>query len=230
MALVQEPYVGSTGTLKQSPGTRIIQCTLNRQKPVKAAIIVFSDKLRVIHDPQLVTETECAVTLEAGNLKLGVVSVYYEGDQLIGPYIDRTKAICQNLQTNNLIIGGDINAWSHWWGSSSENERGEEYSRFLNEMGYHILNTGDTPTFEVWRQGRLFASIVDVTACSQPLLGKITEWKVDRNLTTSDHNALTYTLEVGGKLQHTAYPTTRKYNTKKAKWSDFDRQLHTSLA
>lgn len=229
IALVQEPYVGSTGTLKQYPGTRVIQCSLNRQKPVKAAIIVFGDRLRVIHDPQIVTETECAVLLEAGTLKLGVVSVYFEGDQPIEPYIERTRTACQKLGTSNVIVGGDVNAWSQWWGSSAENQRGEAYSSFLNEINYHILNEGDTPTFEEYRQGKLCTSIVDVTACSTPLLGKVKEWKVNRTLTTSDHNAITYVLCVGEKLQRIARPTTRKYNTRKAKWSQFDEQLHASL-
>lgn len=114
VALVQEPYVGKTGTLKQQPGTRVIQCTLNRQKPVKAAIIVFGDHLEVIQDPQLITETEAAVTLMAGTLKLGAVSIYYEGDQDIDPYIMRTQSACHNLGTENLVVGGDVNAWSPW--------------------------------------------------------------------------------------------------------------------
>ncbi|GBP26446.1 hypothetical protein EVAR_85948_1 [Eumeta japonica] len=45
IALVQEPYVGNQGILKQNPGTKVIQCTVGRQKPVKAAIIVFGDKV-----------------------------------------------------------------------------------------------------------------------------------------------------------------------------------------
>ncbi|GBP96824.1 hypothetical protein EVAR_85581_1 [Eumeta japonica] len=64
IALVQEPYVGNQGILKQNPGTKVIQCTVGRQKPVKAAIIVFGDKVEVLHDPQLVTETESAVLLK----------------------------------------------------------------------------------------------------------------------------------------------------------------------
>ncbi|GBP94859.1 hypothetical protein EVAR_85879_1 [Eumeta japonica] len=71
-SLVQEPYVGNQGILKQNPGTKVIQCTVGRQKPVKAAIIVFGDK------------------------------------------VENEKA-CKNLGTENLIIAGDINAWSHWW-------------------------------------------------------------------------------------------------------------------
>lgn len=234
IALVQEPYVGSTGTVKQVPGTTVIQCTLNRQKRVKAAVIVFGDRLKVTHDPQLVTETEAAVLIEAGPLKLGIVSVYYEGDDSITPYIERTRAVCEKLSTHtaNILIGGDVNAWSHWWGSPSEDDkrRGQEYVCFLSQMDYHVLNNGSTPTFEVYRRGKLYSSFVDVTSCSTPLLGKINNWNVDRNLTTADHNAITFTLEVGEKLHPIPRVTTRRYNCKKAKWEDFDSKLRESLA
>ncbi|XP_075990359.1 uncharacterized protein LOC142986010 [Anticarsia gemmatalis] len=230
IALVQEPYVGSTGILKQHPGTRVIQCTLNRRKPNKAAVIVFGDNLEVIHDPQLVTETEAAVLIVAGTLKLGIISLYYEGDQEIEPYINRTKSLIGKLKTTHNIVAGDVNAWSHWWGSSSEDPRGAAYSSFLDQMDLHILNTGDTPTFETNRRGRLYTSIVDVTACSQPLLGKLEDWRVNRSLTTSDHNAITFTLRVEGTLKPLTPQTTRIYNTKKANWSDFTLQLKTSLA
>ncbi|XP_069361305.1 uncharacterized protein [Maniola hyperantus] len=229
IALVQEPYVGRSGVLKQYPGTKVIQCTLNRQKPVKAAVIVFGDQLEVIHDPQLVTETEAAVLLVAGTLRLGVVSVYYEGDQDIEPYLVRTETACEKLNVKHLIVAGDVNAWSHWWGSPTEDQRGAAYSAFLNGMDLQILNTGNTPTFETHRGDRLCTSIVDVTACSESLLGKIRNWSVDRSITTSDHNAITFSLPLGVALTPLRPLTTRRYNTKKARWSDFATHLRTSL-
>jgi ribonuclease HI len=229
VALVQEPYVGAGGTVAQSGAYRVVQCSLNRAKPVKAAILIFGDRARVIHDPQLVTETEAAVVLEVGKLRVGLVSLYYEGDKEIEPYIERTQAICNKLGTENIILGGDINAWSQWWGSERENERGEKYNAFLNEMDYHVLNVGDTPTFEEYRRGRMYTSTVDVTACSSNLLDKIRNWKVDRNLTTSDHNAITFSLVVGDSITPYAKPTTRRYNVKKVKWADFDRVFEEGL-
>ncbi|GBP68201.1 hypothetical protein EVAR_23352_1 [Eumeta japonica] len=133
IALVQEPYVGNQGILKQNPGTKVIQCTVGRQKPVKAAIIVFGDKVEE-------TRTSSHISSERKGL--------------------------QNLGTENLIIAGDINAWSHWW--EARDRRGQAYRDFLDEMGFHILNTGSTPTFETYRGDRICSSIVDVTACSSP--------------------------------------------------------------
>ncbi|XP_050553864.1 uncharacterized protein LOC126911310 [Spodoptera frugiperda] len=230
LALVQEPYVGNTGEMKQYPGARIIQCTINRQKPVKAAVIVFSDRLRVIHDPQLVTETEAAVLVTSGSLQLGVISVYLEGDQDINHNLVRLKESIPKLRTKNLIVAGDVNAWSPWWGSSYENQRGADYNSFLNEMDLHILNTGDTPTFEALRRDRFYTSIVDVTACSTSLLARVENWTVDRGLTTSDHNAITFDLQLQKELEIIKPVTTRIYYTKKANWNQFKSQLRTSLS
>ncbi|GBP79447.1 RNA-directed DNA polymerase from mobile element jockey [Eumeta japonica] len=97
IALIQDPYVGNRDILQQNPDTKVIQCTVGRQKPVKAAIIVFGDKVDVLHDSQLVTETESAVLLKIGRMKLGIISIYFEGDEDIEPYIIRTKKACKNL-------------------------------------------------------------------------------------------------------------------------------------
>ncbi|GBP94876.1 hypothetical protein EVAR_85896_1 [Eumeta japonica] len=154
IALVQEPYVGNQGILKQNPGTKN---------------------------------------------EAGIISIYFEGDEDIEPYHQNEKA-CKNLGTENLIIAGDINAWSHWWGSQRE-DRGQAYRDFLDEMA-HILNTGSTPTFETYRGDRICSSIVDVTACSSPLIGPIKPMEPI---------------------------TTRRYNTNKADWTEFCLQLRNTL-
>lgn len=108
--------------------------------------------------------------------------------------------------------------------------QGAEYNAFLNEMDLHILNTGDTPTFETFRGDKLYTSIVDVTACSQSLLGMAENWRVNRSLITSDHNAITFNLRLEGQLKPLVSSSTRRYNTKKARWQDFETQFRANLA
>ncbi|GBP80061.1 hypothetical protein EVAR_53201_1 [Eumeta japonica] len=141
---------GRTGS-KLRPTTRPLATNASALSAakVKAAIIVFGDKVEVLHDPQLVTETESAVPLKIGRMKLGIISIYFEGDEDIEPYIIRTKKAC-NLGTENLIIAGDINAGAT--GEAREKTGGPSLQRFLDEMGFHILNTGSTPTFETYRR------------------------------------------------------------------------------
>ncbi|KAJ8725979.1 hypothetical protein PYW07_000677 [Mythimna separata] len=215
--------------MKQSPGTQVIQCSLNRQKPVKAAIVIFGSSLEVIHDPQLVTENIVAILLKVGQLSIGVLSVYFEGDQELHPYLSALQHTTHKLHTNNILVGGDVNAWSQWWGSVSENHRGAEYCSFLHEQDFQILNSGQTPTFEIYRGDRWCTSIVDVTACSLSLLGKMEEWRVERGLTSSDHNAITFSMRLEKALEPLRPVSTRIYNTRKAKWSDFGSHLKANL-
>ncbi|GBP46678.1 hypothetical protein EVAR_86930_1 [Eumeta japonica] len=40
------------------------------------------------------------------------------------PYLRRTRAKIQSMEANNVILAGDVNAWSHWWSSRAEDPRG----------------------------------------------------------------------------------------------------------
>lgn len=83
--------------------------------------------------------------------------------------------------------------------------------------------------FYTIRGGKEYKSHVDITACCAHLLPAVHNWKVDAKLTSSDHNAIEFTikLEKPTKNRHTS--TTRIYNTNKANWNEFRKQLETSL-
>ncbi|GBP89934.1 hypothetical protein EVAR_63761_1 [Eumeta japonica] len=70
------------------------------------------------------------------------------------------------------------------------------FDYFLNAEGLHTLKEGNTPKFEVYRGDRLFSSVVGVTACSSALPDRAEEWQVVRDLIYSDHNAVTFTVNV----------------------------------
>ncbi|GBP73989.1 hypothetical protein EVAR_76664_1 [Eumeta japonica] len=119
---------------------------------------------------------------------------------LLSVSVSRSPAICL-LETwdGQNYPGGDVNAWS----------------------GLHILNEGNTPTFEVYRGARFFKSVVDVTACSPALLNRAEEWQVVRDLTSSDHNAVTFAVRMEGRSGPQSLTGTRVYNTTKARWYEF---------
>ncbi|GBP97786.1 Putative 115 kDa protein in type-1 retrotransposable element R1DM [Eumeta japonica] len=172
VAIVQEPYIGNIGELRRYPGCRVVQKTAPRRGPVKAAIMVLNSDVDVEEDQTLNGENVAAAVIKAGNCRIGVVSVYFEGDMPIGPYLDRVRYVCSKLGTDKIILGGDVNAWSVWWGSERNDARGVDLCDFLDSEGLHILNEGNTPTFEVYRGDRLLKSVVDVTACSSALLDR----------------------------------------------------------
>ncbi|KAL0852573.1 hypothetical protein ABMA27_016991 [Loxostege sticticalis] len=225
MALIQEPYIGNTGTVKSYPGVRILQCARKTDKVIKAAIAVFDDTVPVTLCPTLTTENVAVAVMGIGAHAIGMISVYLEGDADIEPDLVTIGRAIEGLDTAQILMGGDFNAWSCWWGSKSEDHRGEAVMGAFSELGLHILNEGTAPTFETYRAGKRFASSVDITVCSENMLGRVKNWHTDSDVTTSDHRAILF--EISTKItQNTVIKsTTRKYNTKKASWVEFREKL-----
>lgn len=227
-ALVQEPYIGNTGEAKRYSGVRLYQCARTGELVNKSAIMVFDDTIDVTPCPTATTENIVAIKLRTGTWEMGVISIYLECDKPLEPYLQQIKKARKDLGTKNLILGGDVNAWSAWWGSKREDDRGANVSGFLDEQELHVLNRGIVPTFEVYRGGKLYTSNVDITACSTSVLGKVENWRVSREITSSDHNAILFDVELAKGVGTDIKSTTRLYNTKKANWAQFRAKLSQS--
>ncbi|CAK1584032.1 unnamed protein product [Parnassius mnemosyne] len=226
-ALVQEPYIGRIGEMKYYPGTRIIQCHRepNTEKVIKAAIVLFDDAINITQCPGLTTKNIAVAKLRTGTWEMGVVSVYLECDKPIDQYLDTIEKAVEALGTLNVILGGDVNSWNSWWGSRETDSRGMEVAAKLDELGLHILNRGTDPTFDTIRGGKRFSSCVDITTCSTSLLGRVENWRLSEDITSSDHRAILFDINLEKSVGTDVNRTTRKYNTKKANWSEFREKL-----
>ncbi|KAL0858961.1 hypothetical protein ABMA27_010821 [Loxostege sticticalis] len=224
-ALVQEPYVGGVKRMKDYRGARVFQNTEVGDGTVKAAIVVFDGDLDVLQCPKLTNDNIVVVRIRTSAWEIAAVSFYFEPDKPIGPHLERLREVIEELGPTKLLIGGDSNAKSTWWGSKKEDHRGEEMSGTLEESGLQVLNIGDTPTFETIRGGKPYSSRVDLTACSEDLLDLVDDWRVDREITCSDHNTITFDISLRRAKGLTVQRTTRLYNTKKAAWDLFNTTL-----
>lgn len=68
-------------------------------------------------------------------------------------------------------------------------------------------------------------SYIDVTACSANLLNLVDNWKVVEDLTSSDHNGVTFDIHLQKYKAIKIERATRKYNTRKANWAQFNEKL-----
>ena len=221
--------MGAEGCVRPGSGYRIVQKTHNRTKPVKSAVVIFDDNIQVIENQILTTENVAVATLRTDVWEISVISVYMEGSQEIEPYIEHIKKVKTYLKTPNIILGGDVNAWSTWWGSEREDHRGEALASALGEMGLEILNEGDKPTFFVANQHGIRKSVVDITTCTEGLLGLIRGWKVEEGITSSDHNTVAFSIVLKTPMTDRPTKTTRKFNTKKADWQIFKKEFKLYL-
>lgn len=104
-----------------------------------------------------------------------------------------------------LVIGGDFNAWAVEWGSRSTNERGWALLEAMAGLNVEIANVGSVSTFS--RNGA--ESIIDVTFWS-PGLNPSSDWRVDNGYTHSDHLAIRYSIEQGGRRQQSRITDTHR--------------------
>lgn len=124
IALTQEPYVGSEGMMKKHIGTTVVQAIKGGEKTSKSAIVVFDARLDVSWDPFLLTSNITYVVATLGTRKIAFFSVYFEGTEPIEPYLQTLHCMCEKIKADHYIIGGDMNAWSSWWGSKTDDARG----------------------------------------------------------------------------------------------------------
>lgn len=224
-ALLQEPYVGGISRMKGYRGARVYQNTEYGEGTVKAAIAVFNQDLDVIQCPELTTNNIAVVRIRTRAWQITAISFYFEPTQPIEPYLEQIKTIVDKIGQGRVIVGGDANAKSTWWGSNVIDDRGEELSGTLEELGLQVLNEGDMPTFDTIRGGVAYTGHPDITACSIDMLDLVDGWRVVDDLTSSDHNGITFNVALEKSKGMSVNRTTRLYNTKKANWSQFHEKL-----
>ncbi|KAJ2940791.1 hypothetical protein O0L34_g14908 [Tuta absoluta] len=211
--------------MKGYKGARIFQNTSPGEGTVKSAIAIFDPNLDVTQYPELTTNNIAVVRIRTSAWSILLIAYYFEPDSPIEPYLNQLRGITEKLGADKIIIGGDCNAKSIWWGGDKDDCRGEEMLGALDEIGLQILNVGTVPTFDVIRGDQHLTSYIDVTACSPDLLDRITDWKVIENLTSSDHNGIEFGVKTQKSKGTEIKRTTRKFNTKKADWTKFRETL-----
>lgn len=224
-ALLQEPYVGGLGRMRDYNGVRIFQNTDQLDGTTKAAIVVLDNDIDVIQHPEHTTPNIVVVTLRTSAWEITVVSFYFEPDpKPIQPYLEQLKKIEQKFG-RRLIMGGDANAKSAWWGSAVVDDRGEDVAGALEDMGLQVLNEGSIPTFDTIRGNKTYSSFIDVTACTSDILSLIEGWKVEVGVTSSDHNTILFEINLTKAKGINIARTTRMYNSKKANWGQFHEKM-----
>ncbi|XP_073965598.1 uncharacterized protein [Choristoneura fumiferana] len=199
--------------------------------PVKSAIIVIDRNLRVVGRPDLGNKNVVVMTLESGRRRIGVISVYLEGDRDISPYLTTLQGAIDGVGTGEILIAGDLNAASPWWGCEAEDARGAQVLDFCAQNELEIVNTGRVPTFYTVRGGRECTSIVDITVCSGSLWTKVRNWRVvTEGAGLSDHRPVKFDIEIEPAGELLSPSGTRIYNTAKADWAAFRASLRESLS
>lgn len=230
LALIQEPYTNSQGTICGLPtGTRIFS---TGHKP-RAAIAVFNNYLSVCLLTHLSTEDITVAEIcspssssssSSPNTRIFLVSGYSQLTTDNSPFLEQIQSIIDTLPNTPIIFSLDANSKSEAWGNPFEDPNGCNMREFIASNSLYLLNNGDHATFSVIRGRTLRESFIDLTFCTGSIVRQIHSWAVLLEESTSDHRYITYEIESSRPTADTTI-LSRRYNTRKADWQLFERTL-----
>ena len=215
LCLVQEPSVYK-GKFRNRPyRSRAFPSSFITENP--RAGIIYSDRLKVSELPTLEDKDSAVAILKNGSKTMIIASLYldYTNKEVI---TDKLRELVCFADDKNLpiLIGMDSNCHSTMFGNST-NSRGKILEDFIITNSFQVENKGTTPTFRSSR----YSTCIDVTL-SRDLTNVIKEWRVDDDFNASDHNTITFGVDLG----MIEIPRHRNWN--KANWGLFKTELETA--
>lgn len=147
------------------------------------------------------------------NMKFNIISTYISPQQTLNnSQLERVL----NSSRTPTIITGDFNGWHSYWGSPTNNSRGNLLAKFMDRSQYIILNDGSPTHLSTFQS----LTHIDLTLCS-PIIATSSKWHIENNLYNSDHFPIITTLFSNSEVPYRYYRP--KYNISRADWQKYGK-------
>ena len=210
-------HVSSNQPINNNPPTS------NVCLPVRSCILIFNPMITPIIISSL-SYTDFVVIEINGFI---IASVYSQPGVAIEPTIRNLDNLVQFAHNKRLLVAGDFNAKSTFWGPIND-ERGEELLASIIQNDLCILNDGIKPTFDTTRGNRRLTSFIDLTLVSQNLNDKVKNWTVRDDIHNSDHRPI-ITVINNIRLTSSDSGTTVRWSTANIDWSAWSSEIGNGL-
>jgi exonuclease III len=177
--------------------------------------------LRVTPRPDICADPDIQV-LEVGTPLIPpiyIINIYNEKYHPRTPYTI-PRSLAQLVLPQRCIITGDLNAHHTLWNSRVRYPtRADELVTLIEEHGWHLANTPDTPTYH-YRKGT-GSSVLDLMLATPAVAREVSNWAVDEeNPTGSDHEVVLFQICI--LHPDTDHETTEPHlNWRKTNWDTF---------
>ena len=212
IVLMQEPWING-GKMRGLGGLTGMKA-LHVGKTARAGLI-FKGNGHVWLVPEFSSNDICTAVLKTDSSEVYFASVYCDINMAIKNELLINLTDFCNKNSKELILGMDSNAHSVLTGSELNNRRGDELEEFIMEQNLLVLNEGSTPTFEAG----VGKSCIDVTLANVKAFDRVNKWRVDKELSMSDHRYIQFTYGTESS------PSKMFRNVKRANWLLFQRNL-----
>ena len=131
----------------------------------------------------------------------------YMGHEPIKPEIDfdtvdKMSKLIAFSKTKNLalVMGADSNGHHVLWNSFKKNDRrGIILAQLIAKLELGVLNSGKSPTFV---NSRGHKSIIDISLANTAGCKLISNWRVDKSPSLSDHKLITFDIDMGNNWEY----------------------------
>ena len=222
IALIQEPWIANNSVqgLKVHEGRLYVS---DHERP--RACIFVTDRVESIPLLQY-TSQDCAVvqlriTRNKKRHDFILISAYFPYDSVDSPPPEEFQSAIRYARSKGLpvIAGVDANAHNRVWGSTDDNDRGEDLLEYLTTADLQILNRGDSPTFVTTNR----REVLDLTLATDAVRYFISGWRVLSEESGSDHRYITFKMEIDSVEE------VRYRNPRRTDWVYYSSILHQQL-
>lgn len=221
--LMQEPYNIRGRFVGFSSGTTIVSGG-NPGDNLMAGIAINNRDITVLKIAHL-SDAHCTCVEISGPFgSVYLASIYFQCSHQIEPYLDKIQKIVTELPRQKLIIAADTNAKSTLWHCRYNDDRGDMLEETLSLLDLAVLNEPDNPPTSISHLG---TSNIDITMASGPAINLVRNWTVHECWTSSDHNAISFTLSPCNTSPYTiCHP---RFKTTRANWARFQESFSTEM-
>jgi hypothetical protein len=181
--------------------------------------------LRVTPRPDICADPDIQV-LEVGTPLIPpiyIINIYNEKYNPTTPYTI-PHSLAQLVLPQHCIITGNLNTHHPLWNSRVRYPtRADELIILIEEHGWHLANTPDTPTYH-YRNG-IGSSVLDLMRAAPAVAMEVSNWAVDEeNPTSSDHEVVLFQISMLHPDTEHETPQPR-LNWRKTNWDAFTSTL-----
>ncbi len=224
IVLAQEPYSKVNKGSRYFTGLRrasraICLKSAGTKTAPKAFVAVPNPDLHAFFVSALSTQHCVVAEVHTPSVTFFAVSMYFQFCDDIEVHLGQLEKVLENLRGQKVVIGIDANAESSLWSPRGTNEKGEKLERLIAAFGLHVVNDRtQPPTFEE----RGVSSYIDVTLVSGSMIAEVQSWKVKRDWTSSDHNAIVFKITT---VAQTDRVDSSRFNIRRADWGLLDSTI-----
>jgi hypothetical protein len=217
IALIQEPCAAKNKVYGWNK--KVFQCFYAKGSVRPRTCILVKKSIKAVMIPQISTRDSVSILCNLDNGREIILTSDYLHYNDPCPPTHLVRAIdYANQHQIPILLGCDANAHNLVWGSTNNNERGENLLEYLSTTNLGILNRGNVPTFVT----RTREEVIDITLTNCNASRTVKDWAVSLEPSFSDHRRIMFKIQI--ENVETSYR-----NPKKTNWEVFKNNLQNNL-